>query len=71
MKLILALLMKTISTELAKTVIGFAINKLLAHGEDGITKDIAKTMIDGICKSKSNPVEKDIVEDAIKLLQQN
>ena len=63
------LILKLISAEATKTLIGLAINKLLEHKEDGITKDIAKTMIDGIAKSKMNPTTKDVFEDAIKALK--
>ena len=69
MSTVLGLLVKFISTDLAKTLIGLAINKLLQHQTDGITKDIALTMIDGIVKSKANPTKDDVFEDALKLLK--
>ncbi len=69
MSTVLGLLVKFISTDLAKTLIGLAINKLLQHQSDGITKDVALTMIDGIAKSKANPTTSDVFEDALALLK--
>ena len=65
----LAFLINLISTDLAKSLIALAINKLLAHSSDGITKDIANTMIDGIAKSKANPTTDELFADAIKALK--
>ena len=67
--MILEFLIKAISTDLAKTLIGLAINKLLAHQSDGVTKDISKVMIDGIIKSQANPTKSDVFEEALKLLK--
>ena len=69
MSTILSALVSFISTDLAKTLIGLAINKLLQHQTDGITKDIALTMIDGIAKSQANPTTKEAFNDAIDLLK--
>ena len=69
MSTVLGYLVKFISTDLAKTLIGLAINKLLAHSSDGVTKDISKVMIDGIIKSQANPTKSDVFEDALKLLK--
>ena len=65
----LAFLINLISTDLAKNLIALAVNKLLAHSSDGITKDIANTMIDGIAKSKANPTTDELFADAIKALK--
>ena len=65
----LAFLINLISTDLAKSLIALAINKLLAHSSDGITKDIANTMIDGIAKSKANPTTEELFADALKALK--
>lgn len=62
-------ILKLISTELTKTVIGYAINKLLESKSDGITKDIAMVMIDGVAKSKMNPTSADMFIEASKLLK--
>ena len=69
MSTVLGLLVKFISTDLAKTLIGLAVNKLIEHQTDGITKDVALTMIDGIAKSQANPTTDDVFKDALKLLK--
>ena len=69
MSTVLGLLVKFISTDLAKTLIGLAINKLLQHQTDGITKDVALTLINGIAKSQANPTTSDVFEDALALLK--
>ena len=69
MSTILSALVNFISTDLAKTLIGLAINKLLQHQTDGITKDVATTMIEGISKSKANPTTSDVFNDALALLK--
>ena len=69
MSIVLEYLVKFISTDLAKTLIGLAINKLLEHQSDGVTKDISKVMIDGIIKSQANPTKSDVFEEALKLLK--
>ena len=67
--LILNIVLKLLTSEATKTLIAIGINKLLEHKTDGITSDIAETMIDGIAKSKSNPTTKDAFEDALKLIK--
>lgn len=62
-------LLKVATSEVAKVIIGIAINKLLEAKDDGITKDIAQTMIDGIVKSKSNPTTAEAFTAATKLLK--
>ncbi len=66
--LLLNLVLKLLTSEATKTLIAIGVNKLLEHKTDGITKDLAKTLIEGVVKSKSNPVGSDVVNDAIKLL---
>ncbi len=66
--ILLNILLKILTSEATKTLIGIGVNKLLEHKTDGITKDLAKTLIEGVVKSKSNPVGSDVVNDAIKLL---
>ena len=66
---LLKLVLKILTSEATKTLIAIGINKLLEHKTDGITSDIAETMIDGIVKSKSNPTTKDAFEDALKLIK--
>lgn len=66
---LLQFLVKMISTELTKTVIGYGVNKLVEHTDDGITKDIAVAMIDGIAKSKANPTTSDMFADALLVMK--
>ena len=69
MSVFLNMLVNFLSTDAAKTLIGLAINKLLSATGDGITKDIASTMVDGIAKSKANPTTTDVFNDALTLLK--
>ena len=69
MGLLIPFLLKLISTELTKTLIGYGINKLLESKSDGVTKDIAQVMIDGVAKSKSNPTTTDMFIEVDKLLK--
>ena len=66
--IILNLALKLLTSEAVKTLIGMGINKLLEVKGDGITNDLAKTMIDGIAKSKMNPTKEDVFNDALKML---
>ncbi len=66
--ILLNILLKILTSEATKTLIGIGVNKLLEHSKDGITNDVAKVMIDGISKSKANPTSKDVFNDALKLL---
>ena len=65
---LLGLLVKALKSETTKELIGLLVNKLVNHIEDGITKDVAKTMIDGIAKSKMNPTTDDMFTDVFKVL---
>ena len=71
MSFLLQLLLKILTSEATKTLIAIGVNKLLEHKKDGITGDIAEVMIDGIAKSKSNPVTNDVLNDAVKMLKSN
>ena len=66
---VINLLLSVLTSDLAKTVIAIAINKLLEHKSDGITGDIAQVMIDGIAKSKANPTTVDAFKEATILLK--
>jgi hypothetical protein len=54
MNVFLGILVKAISSEMAKKLIGLAIKKLLEAKDDGVTKDVIKTVIDGAVQSKRN-----------------
>ena len=66
--ILLNLALKLLTSEMVKTLIALGVNKLLEHSKDGITKDLTITLLDGIAKSKSNPVTSDVLKDAVKLL---
>lgn len=67
--LLLNFLLKLLTSEATKTLIGIGVNKLLEHKKDGITSDIAQVMIDGIAKSKANPTTNDVFNDALLLIK--
>jgi len=48
------LFLSALTSEMTKRLIGYAIQKLLEHKEDGITKDVIKIVIDGAVESKAN-----------------
>ena len=64
----LNLALKLLTSDAVKTLIALGVNKLLEHSKDGITKDLTITLLDGIAKSKANPVTSDVLKDAVKLL---
>ena len=66
--ILLNLALKLLTSDAVKTLIALGINKLLEHSTDGITKDLTVTLLDGIAKSKANPVTSDVLKDAVKLL---
>lgn len=69
MNAIISVLLKMIGTELTKTVIAYGLNKLLEAKDDGITKNIALTIIDAVAKSKRNPTTEDMFKEAIEILE--
>lgn len=66
--ILLNLALKLLTSDAVKTLIALGVNKLLQHSKDGITKDLTITLLDGIAKSKANPVTSDVLKDAVKLL---
>ena len=54
--ILLNLALKLLTSDAVKTLIALGVNKLLEHSKDGITKDLTITLLDGIAKSKANPV---------------
>ena len=67
--MLLSFLLKLLTSEATKTLIGVGVNRLLEHKTDGITSDVAQVMIDGIAKSKSNPTTNDVFNDALLLIK--
>ena len=66
--ILLNIALKLLTSDAVKTLIALGVNKLLEHSKDGITKDLTITLLDGIAKSKANPVTSDVLKDAVKLL---
>lgn len=67
--ILISFLLKLFTSEATKTLIAVGVNKLLESKSDGITKDIAKTMIEGVAKSQMNPTTDDVFKDSLKLLK--
>jgi len=67
--ILLQIVLKLLTSEATKTLIAIGVNKLLEHKSDGITKDLAKTLIDGIVESKQNPINKNNVANALHKLK--
>lgn len=65
----MSILMSVITSEMTKKLIALGVRKLLDHTKDGITKDVAKTMLDGIVQSQANPVKSGTVLSALKMLK--
>lgn len=61
--------LKLVTSNVAKTIIAIGVNKLIEAKGDGITKDIAKVMIEGIAKSTHNPTTEDVFKDALDVLK--
>lgn len=66
---ILQFTLKMATSEVAKIAIAMGVNKLLEAKDNGITKDIAETMIEGIAKSQANPTKAEMFDAAIKTLK--
>lgn len=66
--IIIKILLKLLSSEATKTLIGIGVNKLLEHTKDGITSDVAKVMVDGIAKSKANPTTEKMFTEIASVL---
>ena len=57
----LSILMSILSSEMTKQLIGLGVKKLLDHSKDGITKDIASVMLDGVAQSRANNASIDLI----------
>ena len=67
--ILLNLALKLLTGKAMESLIGMIINKLLNHQEEGIGKDLSRTMINGIAKSKLNPTTTDTFKEALELLE--
>lgn len=61
-------LVKMVTSEMAKVLIGLLVKKLLDHKSDGVTKDVAEAMLDGIARSRANKLHVSVVEDMKAML---
>ena len=66
--ILLNLALKLLTGKAMESLIGMIINKLLNHQEEGIGKDLSRTMINGIAKSKLNPTTTETFKEALELL---
>ncbi len=66
--ILLNLALKLLTGKAMESLIAIGINKLLNHQEDGIGKELSKTMINGIAKSKLNPTTTETFKEALELL---
>lgn len=48
------LFVSALTSEMAKKLIGYAIQKLLKAKGDGVTKDVIETVLDGAVESRRN-----------------
>lgn len=53
------ILVKAITSDMAKMLIAMLIKKLLDSKTDGVTKDVAEAMLDGVAQSRANGVATD------------
>ena len=66
-QLLVKFLLKLVTSEVTKLLIAMGVKKLVNHQKDGITKDVAEAMLDGIAKSRANNVP----EDAFDVIKQS
>lgn len=67
-KMWVSIIVKMVTSEGAKLLIALLVNKLLDAKGDGITKDVAEAMLDGIAKSRANkaPIDAfDVIKTAL------
>lgn len=54
MNMFMSIVVKMITSEMAKQLIGLAIKKLVEHKKDGVTKEVIEAVLDGAVKSREN-----------------
>ena len=52
----LSVIVKVVTSDMAKALIAMLIKKLLDSKTDGVTKDVAEAMRDGVAQSRANGV---------------
>ena len=51
-----SILVSMVTSDVAKALIALLVKKLLDHSKDGITKELASTLVDSIALSKLNNI---------------
>lgn len=71
MNIALGFLVKAITSEMAKKLIGLAIKKLLEAKDDGVTKDIIETVLAGAVESQRNNLTLEDIVPVVEALKGN
>ena len=66
-----SIIVKMVTSEMAKMLIAMLVKKLLDHSKDGVTKEVSIAMLDGIAKSRANNVPEDAFDVIKQSLQYN
>ena len=61
----LSVIVKVVTSDMAKVLIAMLLKKLLDSKNDGVTKDVTVAMLDAVAQSRANKVAVDAF-DAIK-----
>jgi hypothetical protein len=64
-----SIIVKMVTSEMAKMLIALLVKKLLDAKGDGVTKDVAVAMLDGIAQSRANNVPQNAFDAIKKTLQ--
>lgn len=62
------LLFKVLTSSLVESLIAKGLNWLVEHKTAGVGKELAKTAINAVAKSKANPTSEDMFKDALEVL---
>lgn len=69
MSFIVSLLVNLLSSKAMEDLVAMGVNKLVESKDNGINKNLAKTIINGVAKSKLNPTTEDVFKDALNALK--
>lgn len=61
-------LFKILTSKLVESLIAKGIHYLVNHKTAGVSKDLAKTVINGVAKSEHNPTTQEMFKDALAVL---
>lgn len=71
MDFIFKILLTLATSQVAEKLIAFIINKLIESKDSGVSKELAKVMINGIIASKANPTTLGDFTEAMQVLKRN